>query len=65
MSAVETFERIIRNQSLSQLVPVLLALDKKEQLAVRAKTKTLRKELTEFRQLGSSTWGRTGTEPWG
>ncbi|MBD2722606.1 DUF6493 family protein [Hymenobacter armeniacus] len=62
MSAVDTFERIIRHQSVHQLVPVLLALDKKEQLAVRAKTKALRKELTEVRQLGSSTWGRTGTE---
>ncbi|MFD2717473.1 DUF6493 family protein [Hymenobacter monticola] len=62
MSVVDTFERIIRHQGLSQLVPLLLALDKKEQLAVRAKTKALRKELTEFRQLGSSTWGRTGTE---
>ncbi|GAA4368945.1 hypothetical protein GCM10023185_42140 [Hymenobacter saemangeumensis] len=63
MSAVDIFERIIRHQGLPQLVPFLLALDKKEQLAVRAKAKALRKELTEFRQLGSSTWGRTGTEP--
>ncbi|GAA4033466.1 hypothetical protein GCM10022409_17220 [Hymenobacter glaciei] len=62
MSVVDTFERIIRHQDVQQLVPVLLALDKKQQLAVRAKTKALRKELTEFRQLGSSTWGRTGTE---
>ncbi|GGG35381.1 DUF6493 family protein [Hymenobacter glacieicola] len=63
MTVVDTFERIIRHQSVHQLVPVLLALDKKEQLAVRAKTKALHKELTEIRQLGSSTWGRTGTEP--
>ncbi|RYU81824.1 DUF6493 family protein [Hymenobacter persicinus] len=63
MSAVDTFEHIIRHQSMHQLVPFLLALDKKEQIAVRAKTKALRKELTDMRQLSSSTWGRTGTEP--
>ncbi|WBO85245.1 DUF6493 family protein [Hymenobacter yonginensis] len=63
MSSVDTFELIIRRQNADQLVPFLLALDKKDVVAVRAKTKALRRELTEIRQLGISTWGRTGTEP--
>ena len=45
------------------MVPFLLALDKKDQMAVRARTKALRKELTEVRQLGASNWGQTGTKP--
>ena len=62
MAAVDTFERIIRHLSADHLVPFLLSLDPKERIAVRAKTKALRKELTDTRQLGPSTWGRTGTE---
>ena len=41
MPTADTFERIIRHLSVHQLVPFLLVLDKKEQIAVRTKTKAL------------------------
>ncbi|GAA4048148.1 DUF6493 family protein [Hymenobacter glaciei] len=63
MSPVDIFERIVRHPSVLPVVPFLLALDKKDQMAVRARTKALRKELTETRQIGASTWGQTGTKP--
>jgi hypothetical protein len=54
-NAVEEFEHIIRHQSVRELVPFLLALEKKEVVAVRKKTQMLQKELTEHRQLGTVT----------
>ena len=63
MAPVDIFERIVRHPSVLPLVPFLLALDKKDHMAVRARTKALRKELTEVRQIGSSNWGQTGTKP--
>ncbi|UOQ75090.1 DUF6493 family protein (plasmid) [Hymenobacter cellulosilyticus] len=62
MSPIDTFDHIIRHLSVSHLVPFLLALDKKDIVALRSKAKTLRNELTAVRQLGVVTWGRTGTE---
>jgi hypothetical protein len=60
-TAVETFEHIIRHESTRELVPFLLALDKKDVVAVRGQTQMLQKELTEHRQIGIVTWGRIGT----
>lgn len=57
----EEFEQIIRCQSITELMPLLLALTKKDVVAVREKTRRLQRELTEHRQLGAVTWGRTGT----
>ncbi|HEX8328379.1 MAG TPA: DUF6493 family protein [Hymenobacter sp.] len=59
--AVDEFEQIIRHKSVQELVPFLLALEKKDVVAVREKTRTLNKELSENRQLGAVTWGSTGT----
>jgi hypothetical protein len=62
MSAVDTFEHIIRHQGAPELVPFLLELEKKDMVAVRTKTRALTKELEEHRQLGVVTWGRVGTD---
>ena len=48
LTAVETFEHIIRHESTRELVPFLLALDKKDVVAVRGKTLRLKKELSEY-----------------
>jgi len=61
MSVVESFEDIIRHQSVEELLPFLLQLSKAEVVPVRNKTKDLRKELEQQRQLGIITWGRVGT----
>lgn len=42
-------------------MPFLLALTTKDVAAVREKTRELHRELTEHRQLGTITWGRTGS----
>ncbi|UOQ54995.1 DUF6493 family protein [Hymenobacter cellulosivorans] len=57
MSAVETFEYIIRHQSARELVPFLLALPKTDIIPVRKHTVKLKKELEAVVQLKPNTWG--------
>lgn len=59
--AVEEFELIIRHQSAQKLVPFLLALQKKDVVAVREKLKSLKKELETIVQKAPNTWGSAGT----
>ncbi|MDO7886271.1 DUF6493 family protein [Hymenobacter cheonanensis] len=61
IAKVDAFEQIIRHQSVVELMPFLLTLPKTDVVAVRKKTHSLHRELTEHRQLGLVTWGRTGT----
>ena len=49
VSAVETFEQLIRQQKSEEIVPFLLQLDKKNVVPVRQKTKSLKKELEEYK----------------
>jgi len=56
MSAVETFEHIIRYQSAQELVPFLLELPKTETVAVRQKTKSLKRELELFKEHTPGAW---------
>ena len=60
-SAAETFEQIIRHQSQDELVPFLLALEKKDVVAVREKLKSLKKELEGIAQIAPNTWGSRGS----
>lgn len=64
-TAVDTFEHIIRQQTVSELVPFLLNLPKTDVLAVRQKTRSLQRELDQFVELEKgpmgSSWGRRGT----
>jgi hypothetical protein len=61
MPAAEVFEKIIRQQSVTELMPFLLELAKKDIVAVREQTRKLQKDLSEHRQLGTVTWGQAGT----
>jgi hypothetical protein len=61
LTSAEVFEQIIRQQSVQEVMPFLLALPKKEVVSVREKTRKLHKELSEHRQLGKATWGQVGT----
>ncbi|MCB2409609.1 DUF6493 family protein [Hymenobacter lucidus] len=63
MSAVETFERIIRHQSSKELVPFLLELPKADVIPVRHHTVKLKKELEAVVQLKANTWGSRITQP--
>lgn len=55
---VETFEHIIRHQGQQQVLPFLLQLDKKDVVAVRAKVKSLHKELNEYVKRANGQWSR-------
>ncbi|MBO2011126.1 DUF6493 family protein [Hymenobacter negativus] len=59
--AAEEFEQIIRHQSAHEQVPFLLALEKKDVVAVREKLKSLKKELESIAQIAPNTWGSRGT----
>ncbi|RSK32539.1 DUF6493 family protein [Hymenobacter metallilatus] len=61
-SAVESFESIIRHQTTPALVEFLLQLPKTDVVAVRQRTRQLRRELEDFRQQPNGNWGRTGTD---
>ena len=52
----EAFEHIIRNQSTLELLPFLLALDKKDIIPVREKTKLLVKEFDEITEFEPGSW---------
>ena len=56
MSAVETFEYIIRHQSAKELVPFLLGLPKTDTVVVRQKTKSLQRELDTFKEHTPNSW---------
>ncbi|WP_280640593.1 DUF6493 family protein [Hymenobacter volaticus] len=60
-TAVDTFEHIIRHQNAAELVNFLLELPKTEIVAVRKKAKSLKRELDQFQQLTSGSWGTVGT----
>ncbi len=57
MSAVETFEHLVRQERVRELAPFLLALPKNEVVAVRKKAKGLERELTAFKEIASNSWG--------
>ncbi|WP_046242452.1 DUF6493 family protein [Hymenobacter terrenus] len=57
-STVETFEHIIRHQGTAELLALLLHLDKKEVVAVRAKAKSLHKYLDDYRASDNGDWER-------
>ncbi|MDQ2770967.1 MAG: DUF6493 family protein [Bacteroidota bacterium] len=59
--AVEEFEQIIRHQGADELVPFLLALEKRDVVAVREKLLNLKKELESVVQLTTNSWGSRGT----
>ncbi len=59
--AVEEFEQIIRERSADELVPFLLALEKRDVVAVREKLLNLKKELESFVQIVPNSWGSKGT----
>jgi len=46
----ETFEQLIRHRTTQELLPFLLALDRKDVVAVRQQTLRLKKELEEYSQ---------------
>jgi hypothetical protein len=56
MTAIETFEHIIRHQGAEEVVPFLLALEKTDVVAVRQKAQALDKELNEFKEREPHTW---------
>ena len=56
MSAVETFEHIIRHQSAKELVPFLVGLPKTDAVAVRQKSKGLQRELDTFKEHTPNSW---------
>ncbi|WP_240471685.1 DUF6493 family protein [Hymenobacter aerophilus] len=60
-TTVEEFEHIIRHQSITELLPFLLALPKRDVVPVRAKLKALRKELESIVQLSENSWGSRST----
>jgi Family of unknown function (DUF6493) len=60
-TTIETFEHIIRHESTQEMVPFLLALEKKDVVAVREKLKSLKKELERFVEKAPNTWGSLGT----
>lgn len=65
-AAVDTFEHIIRQQTVQELLPFLLHLPKADVIAVRQKTRRLQRELDRVVELGRteqgySSWGRRGT----
>jgi hypothetical protein len=54
----ETIEHIIRHQSHREGIPFLLQLEKKDVVAVRAKVKSLHKELDDYGLRANGQWAR-------